>query len=120
MTVLLKDVPPNTLFVINNGISTAGKIFRHAGFVFDRFDYDGESINVYLMTEFFNGTRRNFDLSQHAGTVYDCTIIEGSPMNGFSDLPATYHISMDYNSANLTRSVLLVVGPAIGNLMFRK
>ena len=118
--MLLKDVPPNTLFVINNGIGTAGKIFRHSGFVFDRFDYDGESVYVYLMTEFSTNGRRNFDLSQHAGNVYDCTIIEESPMNGFSDLPTTYWISMDYNSAKLTRSALVVVGPAIGNLMFRK
>ena len=118
--MLLKDVPPNTLFVINNGIGTAGKTFRHSGFVFDRFDYDGESVNVYLMTEFSAHGCRNFDLSQHAGNVYDCTIIEGPTINGFSDLPATYYISMEYDLAKFTRSVLVGGGPAIGNLMFRK
>ena len=41
-------------------------------------------------------------------------------MNGFSDLPATYWISLDYDVAKMTRSVLLAVAPAAGNLMFRK
>lgn len=117
--MLLKDVPPNTLFVINNGICTAGKTFKHSGLAFDRFAYDGESINVYLMTEFSAHGRRNFDLSQHAGNVYDCTIIEEPPMNEFSDLPTTYWISMEYD-VKLLRSVLVAVGPAIGNGMFRK
>ena len=40
-------------------------------------------------------------------------------MNEFSDLPATYWISMDYN-VKLIRSTLLTVGPAIGNAMFRQ
>ena len=41
-------------------------------------------------------------------------------MNHFSDLPITYWISLDHNSAKLTRSILLVVAPAMGNRLFNR